>query len=139
MNVDHTDRRLLSILQRHGRSTYQELGDAVGLSAPGAYQRVKRLEEGRVIAGYSARVDQAALGRPLLVLLDITRPAQKTEGHWRSATPGSIINLEMVDGGVVLVGRFESLDDLAAHVDALRGAGYQVRVRVARNGGVRAE
>jgi hypothetical protein len=36
--LDRIDRHVVALLQAAGRSSYQELGDAVGLSAPATYQ-----------------------------------------------------------------------------------------------------
>ncbi|HQQ70354.1 MAG TPA: winged helix-turn-helix transcriptional regulator [Alicycliphilus sp.] len=76
--LDAIDRRILDLLQRDGRLTMTELGERVGLSTSPCSQRVKRLETQGVITGYHARVNPAALGRSLLVFVEITL-AQKSE------------------------------------------------------------
>lgn len=53
-SLDRLDLRILANLQAHGRLTYQELGDSVGLSASPCLQRVKRLEKQGLIEGYGA-------------------------------------------------------------------------------------
>jgi Lrp/AsnC family leucine-responsive transcriptional regulator len=42
-------------------------------------ERVKRLERGGVITGYHARVDPAAVGRELLVFVEITLSSKSAE------------------------------------------------------------
>lgn len=54
--------KILKELQEDGRLTFTELGRRVGLSQPAVSERVKRLEERGIIAGYRAVVDLAALG-----------------------------------------------------------------------------
>ena len=76
--LDSIDRRILDLLQQNGRLTMTELGEQVGLSTSPCSQRVKRLEAQGVITGYHARVNPAALGRSLLVFVEITL-AQKSE------------------------------------------------------------
>ena len=76
--LDAIDRRILALLQHNGRLTMTELGEQVGLSTSPCSQRVKRLEAQGVITGYHARVNPAALGRSLLVFVEITL-AQKSE------------------------------------------------------------
>jgi Lrp/AsnC family leucine-responsive transcriptional regulator len=62
--MDAADRHLLSLLQGDSRLTYEELGEAVGLSAPAAYQRVRKLEESGAVIGYHARgSSRRGLGR----------------------------------------------------------------------------
>jgi Lrp/AsnC family transcriptional regulator, leucine-responsive regulatory protein len=59
---DAKDWQLLEALQRDARLGYAELGRKVRLSAPAVAERVKRLEEAGVIAGYRAVVDPKRLG-----------------------------------------------------------------------------
>jgi Lrp/AsnC family leucine-responsive transcriptional regulator len=63
--LDGTDWRILRELQADGRLSYNELGRRVSLSPPAVAERVRRLEEAGVIAGYQARVDPARAGLPL--------------------------------------------------------------------------
>lgn len=69
---DRTDLKILDLLQRQGRMSMTELGEQIGLSTSPCSERVKRLERLGLITGYHARVDPAALGRPLLVFMEIT-------------------------------------------------------------------
>jgi Lrp/AsnC family transcriptional regulator, leucine-responsive regulatory protein len=63
--MDRTDWRILEELQGDGRLSYNQLGRRVNLSPPAVAERVRRLEEAGVIAGYQARVDPAKAGLPL--------------------------------------------------------------------------
>jgi Lrp/AsnC family leucine-responsive transcriptional regulator len=74
--IDDINRRLLVELQDNGRLTLAELGRRVGLSPPAVGERLGRLEEEGVIAGYSARVDPRALGYALGAVIRI-RPAPR--------------------------------------------------------------
>jgi len=60
--MDDADRRIVDLLQRNARKTQSELAKAVGLSQPAVAERIKKLEERRVIIGYTARVDATELG-----------------------------------------------------------------------------
>lgn len=73
--IDTLDERILSELQANGRLTMKALAERVGLSSPAMIERVRRLEERGVLAGYRAIVDPAAIGRPLSALIsaDIDR------------------------------------------------------------------
>ncbi|OZI75022.1 winged helix-turn-helix transcriptional regulator [Bordetella genomosp. 12] len=74
--LDRTDRKILDILQRNGRISITELAEQVSLSATPCSERVKRLERDGVIAGYHARLNPAALGKTLLVFLEIRLSAK---------------------------------------------------------------
>lgn len=72
MNLDKTDRKILSILQTQGRISVNDLAAAVGLSATPCTRRLKRLEDQGVISGYAALLDQTALGLDLTAIVGIT-------------------------------------------------------------------
>ncbi len=73
---DRVDRKILDILQRDGRISITDLAQAVGLSATPCAERVRRLERNGVITGYHARVSPQALGKTLLVFLEIKLSAK---------------------------------------------------------------
>lgn len=60
--LDQLDRNLLAELQHNARLSFAELGRRVGLSTPAVIERVRRLEDGRVIEGYHARINPARVG-----------------------------------------------------------------------------
>ena len=61
-NLDSTDWRILKELQADGRMTNIALAGKVGLSAPPCLRRVRALEEAGLVTGYTALVDEKALG-----------------------------------------------------------------------------
>lgn len=69
MLLDGINSKLLRLLQENARSSYSELGRAVGLSAPAVAERVRRLEEAGVITGYHAAINPAKIGLPLLAYM----------------------------------------------------------------------
>lgn len=60
--LDSTDWRILKELMADGSLTNVALAGKVGLSAPPCLRRVRALEEAGVITGYTALVDERALG-----------------------------------------------------------------------------
>ena len=60
--LDATDWRILKELMADGSITNLALAAKVGLSAPPCLRRVRALEEAGLIKGYTALVDEAALG-----------------------------------------------------------------------------
>ena len=70
--VDSLDEQILAALQANGRLTMKALAERVGLSSPAMIERVRRLEERGVIAGYRAVIAHAALGRPITALVTAT-------------------------------------------------------------------
>lgn len=69
--LDEINLRLLGELRREPRLTMAELGRRIGMSSPAVSERVRRLEEAGVIAGYRLDLDPAALGLPLTAYIRI--------------------------------------------------------------------
>jgi Lrp/AsnC family transcriptional regulator, leucine-responsive regulatory protein len=78
---DHTSRRILDLLARDGRMSYQAIADEVGLSRPAVMERVRRLEEQGVISGYHARLDRARTGRPVTAFVAVRYPSSSIDGE----------------------------------------------------------
>ncbi len=51
--MDEIDERILDLLKGNARMSYQELGDAIGMSRVAAMKRVRKLETDGVIRGYN--------------------------------------------------------------------------------------
>jgi len=60
--MDSKDHQILEQLQANGRLTNQELSERVNLSPSPCLRRVRLMEKAGVIRGYTAIVDQKALG-----------------------------------------------------------------------------
>ncbi|MFI5909491.1 Lrp/AsnC family transcriptional regulator [Dactylosporangium sp. NPDC051541] len=68
---DAVDWRLLRELQADARLSFNELARRVHLSAPAVAERVRRLQEAGVIAGYHAAVDPAAVGQAVRAFVQL--------------------------------------------------------------------
>jgi len=66
------DVKALKLLMHNGRATWAELGQLLGLSAPSAADRVRKLEQRGVIRGYAALVDPASAGHPLTAYVSVS-------------------------------------------------------------------
>lgn len=77
--LDPIDRRILQALQRNGRMSNVELGNAVGLSPSPCLRRVRLLEESGVIDRYVAVLDGSRIGMSLTVFARIWFKTQDAE------------------------------------------------------------
>lgn len=68
---DELDWRILEQLQADGRLSFKELGRRVNLSAPAVGERVRRLEEAGIIAGYRAQVNPKQSGYPIAAFVEM--------------------------------------------------------------------
>ncbi|MDT3528229.1 Lrp/AsnC family transcriptional regulator [Stenotrophomonas pavanii] len=69
--LDSFDRAILDLLQRDNTLPQREIAEAVHLSAPAVQRRIKRLQDGGVIAANVAVVDAARVGRPLTIIVEV--------------------------------------------------------------------
>jgi Lrp/AsnC family leucine-responsive transcriptional regulator len=70
--INSLDLKIIAHLMKQGRSTWAELGGILGLSAPAAAERVRKLEESGVIRGYTALIDPEQVGFGLAALVSVT-------------------------------------------------------------------
>ncbi len=104
-SIDQTDRAIIAALKVNARQTLAEIGGSVGLSAPAVKRRIDRLEELGVIVGYTIKVDQAKLRRPLSAFIEL---------RFSGSTPVDSINAVAAETGDV-----ESVFTIAGDPDAL--------------------
>src|SRR5262245_28233505 len=69
--LDSIDWRILRELQTDARRSFNELARRIGLSSPAVAERVRRMEDAGIIAGYHARVDPAKVGLPVTAIVQL--------------------------------------------------------------------
>ncbi len=118
--LDARNVELLRLLTSDPRISISELARRVGMSAPATRERVRRLEEAKLINGYRVEIDPRALGFPLAAfvrvrpmpgklpkIIDVAqRMPQVTECHRITGEDCFILKIH-----------FESLDDLDRILD----------------------
>lgn len=79
LDLDQIDRRILTVLQKFGRTSSAEISDLVNLSPSACHRRVQRLEADGFIKGYVALLDPKKVSRPTTVFVEITLSGQADE------------------------------------------------------------
>ncbi|MCH8173706.1 MAG: Lrp/AsnC ligand binding domain-containing protein [Proteobacteria bacterium] len=105
--LDSIDRKILRELQKEGRITYAELARRVGLSTSPCLERVKRMERGGVIRGYTTLLNPARLGANLVVFVQIR--LQRTSQDIFEKFKHAAIDLEEVQECYLVSGNFDYL------------------------------
>ncbi len=72
MKPDEIDCQILGALQVEARIKNKGMAKRIGLSPSACLERTRRLERDRVILGYQAVLDHAAIGFPLGVWGEVT-------------------------------------------------------------------
>lgn len=78
-DIDPIDRRILEILQDRGRISNVQLASEVGLSPSAALERVRKLEEKRIIERYAALVDNKMVGVGTTVFVSVVLNLHKQD------------------------------------------------------------
>src|SRR5699024_12475798 len=69
--MDRIDRRILQILQKHGRMSNVNLAREINLSTTPCAERVRRLERDGIITGYKALVDPEKVGLSICIFVEV--------------------------------------------------------------------
>jgi DNA-binding Lrp family transcriptional regulator len=85
LQLDETDQRIIAELLKDARSSFAEVGQTVSLSAPAVKRRVDRLRATGVIRGFTAIVDQAALGWTTEAFVELFCTGRTTPGQIAAA------------------------------------------------------
>lgn len=70
--MDQLDIKLLELLQKNARITISDLSAELSLSRPSITERLHRLQEKGIIEEYSARVSLSAVGREILLIIQVS-------------------------------------------------------------------
>ncbi|WP_084422067.1 Lrp/AsnC family transcriptional regulator [Henriciella litoralis] len=79
MTIDRQDRAILTRLQGDARAPHAEIGEQIGMSTSSVHRRVKALEAAGIIEGYSARLNEKALGRGASVFVRVSLKNQRVD------------------------------------------------------------
>ena len=79
MELDATDKRILSALQKTGRLSNSDLSEQINLSPSACHRRVQRLESEGYIKDYVALLDARKMRVPTTVFVEITLQGQEDE------------------------------------------------------------
>jgi DNA-binding Lrp family transcriptional regulator len=116
-SLDELDAAILRYLERHGRATNYEVGEAVGLSASAASRRILALESSGAIRGYRAIIDDRLLGKPMTVYIRVMLEKQSAAvlGAFETAVRRckDIVSCHLLAGqyDYILVARVAGIDD----------------------------
>lgn len=67
--IDDMDRQILNILQDDARTSNAEVARRVGMAPSGIFERIRKLEERGIVAGYAARLAPERVGFGLLAFV----------------------------------------------------------------------
>src|SRR6185369_15231699 len=72
LGLDDIDLQILVLLQEHCKMPLAKIGEQVGLSAPAVIERIKKLEDGGIVTGYTALLDARRLGLDITAFIGVS-------------------------------------------------------------------
>lgn len=118
--LDHTDKKILTILQGDGRITNARLAQRVGLSPPAVLERVRRLEASGVINTYVAILDRekAGFGLQTIVMVCLSHHQVSSLQHVkeRLTTMDEVLECHQLTGEVDFLLKV-AVKDMNAYTD----------------------
>ena len=127
-NLDTLDMHILSVLQENCKLPLVKIGERVGLSAPSVIERIKKLEEGGVIRGYTAILDARKLGKDITAFIgvSINHPTLITKFETKIASFEDIQECHHVTGEYTLLLKVKannttSLEELIRQIRSIEG------------------
>ena len=108
--MDDVDRKIIRLLQEDSRKSFNKIADRLGIAVGTAYNRVKNLEDKRVLKGYTIMLDSTKLGYGLTALILI-----EAEGRYLPEVEKELAQLDEViciyditgDYDIAVVARFK--------------------------------
>lgn len=80
VTLDSTDLGILQALQEDSRQTYAAIGKRLGIAHSTVYERIKKLEEQKVIKKYTALIDSERIGaRSISAIMTVYTDPKETE------------------------------------------------------------
>jgi Lrp/AsnC family transcriptional regulator, leucine-responsive regulatory protein len=124
---DDIDRKIVRALVADARLSFRDLGERIHLSPNATAERVRRLQEFKVISGFHAKVDGARLGVPLEAYIDIRLRSETSASSFESwaVKISGVITFAIVTGEFDCRVRVACRDqaDLMRLVEELRSGG----------------
>ena len=75
--LDESDLKILRTLQQNGRTKRNELAEQVQLSVPSVSERLKKLEDNKIIEGYYTKVNRQTFGYDILAFILVMMDSSK--------------------------------------------------------------
>ncbi|MFD1884832.1 Lrp/AsnC family transcriptional regulator [Paenibacillus wenxiniae] len=125
--MDRIDVKMLGLLQQDARMTISELSKQLTLSRPSVTERLHRLQEKGIIEGFTAVVSPAAVGRSILLMIQIS-DLKVSAGEWEKmiALEQDVIECHRVTGeiGYIIKAAVDGMEGLRQLVDRLMVYSY---------------
>jgi DNA-binding Lrp family transcriptional regulator len=122
MSLDKTDFRILKNLLVDARLSSRQLALKLGMSTVTILTRIKKLEQEKIVKGYTAIIDHQKLGYDLTAIIEVfTKKGKMVEIEQEIASLENVCAVYDVTGesDTVIVAKFKNRDDLSKFIKTL--------------------
>ncbi len=122
MKIDDRDIKILNHLLTDARQSARQLAHRLGVSTVTMISRMKKLEENKIIKGYSVRLDHELLGYDITALIEIkTKKGKMLEIENEIAKQDNVIAVYDItgDADIIVIAKFKDRQSLSSFVKKL--------------------
>lgn len=123
-NIDDIDKQIMQLLQQNGRMAVSQISKQISMSQPSVKERITKLEEKKVIAGYSAVFNLREMDRGTTSFILVkTEQCQEIIDFCREAREVTDLYRISGDFNYLLKVQTSSVEELAEFQDSLARLG----------------
>ncbi len=122
MKMDDKDVQILTHLLTDARQSARQLALRLGISTVTMISRIKKLEENKIIQGYSARLDHELIGYEITAIIEIkTTKGRMLEIENKIAKQDNVIAVYDItgDADTIVIAKFKDRKSLSIFVKKL--------------------
>jgi len=122
MKIDDRDIKILTHLLTDARQSARQLAHRLGISTVTIISRLKKLEENKIIKGYSARLDHELLGYDITAIIELkTTEGKMLEIENKIAKQDNVIAVYDItgDADTLIIAKFRNRKSLSSFVKKL--------------------
>ncbi|MBS3922377.1 MAG: Lrp/AsnC family transcriptional regulator [Nitrosarchaeum sp.] len=122
MEFDETDTKIIKNLLVDARLSARQLAHKIGLSTVTVLSRIKKLEQKKIITGYTARLDHQILGYDLTAIIEVkTTKGKMLEIENKIAENENVCAVYDITGpaDILVISKFKNRDELSNFVKSL--------------------
>ena len=119
MNLDETNTKILKHLLVDARQSSRQLAHKLGISTVTMISRLRKLEQEKIIKGYSARLDHEILGYDITAIIEVTtRKGKMLEIEDELAKNENVCAVYDITGhaDTLVIGKFKNRNSLSDFV-----------------------
>ena len=121
MSLDKTDEKILKNLMKNARLSARQLALKLGISTVTAISRVKKLENEKIIKGYSAVIDHEKIGYDITAIIEIIAKKNVLEIENKLSKIDNVCCVYDITGNTdtIIIAKFKEREELSNFVKSL--------------------